>query len=203
MKRRRYGRGAATRAAPPADDVRRVWTSPQVLLALVLLALAAVYALGARRPTVAEPPRVPLSRESGLQLVEREVRYVVVDEEGLERPGFADVALPADAADDRSVRLAAALEALRSDLVETGTWPATVAAPTALVFDLDRSAIAVIDLDPLGADAAVSVAQEWSVVRSLVASARAEVDADDVHLTVAGAPAETVWGHVAPPTPQR
>ncbi len=203
MKRRRAVRGAGARTAPPAADVRRVWTSPQVLLAWVLLAVAAVYAVSARPPTVEPPPPVPIARETAQRTVEREVRYVVVDEDGLERPGFADVALPADAADDRSVRLSAAVDALRSDLVEAGTWPAAVAAPTALVFDLDRRAVAAIDLDPLPPAAAVSVAQEWSVVRSLVATARAEVGADEVHLTVAGTPAEAVWGHVAPLVPER
>lgn len=196
MSRRRTGRPQATR--PTADEVRRVWASPQVLVALVLVAVTLVYAVGGRREPLDPPPPVPVTPTPTSATVEREVRYVVVDEAGLERPGFADVALAPDVADDRAVRLTSALAALRDDLVASGTWPGAVPAPGAFVFELDRAVIAVVDVAPLGDDASVSVAQEWAALRSIVATARVEVAADDVHVTVGGGPAPSLWGHVDP-----
>ena len=103
-----------------------------------------------------------------------EVRFVVVDDLGLERPAFADAVLPRDQAEDPGARLTAALAALRAELVAAAVWPASVAAPTAFVFELDRERVAVVDVGRPGPDEGVTVAQEWAALRSVVATARVD-----------------------------
>lgn len=127
-----------------------------------------------------------------------EVRFVVVDALGLERPGFADVAL-ADV-DDASARLTAALGALRDDLLAGGIWPAGADAATGFVIELGRRRIAVVDVPALPVGATIDVADELAIVRSLVATARAAATADEVRITVAGEERPSVWGRIAPPS---
>lgn len=182
------------------SDQRRIATSPQVLLPAFALVMAAIYAATAAfGPPSPALPGVPAVAAAGTETETREVRFVVVDEQGLERPAFADVVLARDQAEDPGALLSAALAALRSDRMAAGVWPASVAAPTAFVFELDRQRIAVVDVGRPGPDEGVTVAQEWAALRSIVATARVEVAADAVHVTVAGSPADAVWGHVALP----
>ncbi|MDF1524250.1 MAG: hypothetical protein P1P87_15720 [Trueperaceae bacterium] len=201
--RRLVARTAAGAAAADADaerSARRVLTAPQVLVSGLALVLAATYALGALagRP-VATPGEVPAFDMEAVATVSREVRFVVVDEAGLERPGYAEVALPREQADDVGARLVAALAALRADRVERGAWPPSVPAPDAFVYELERRTVAVVDVAVPAVGGGVAVAQELAALRSIVATARAEAAADEVRITVAGAPARSLWGHVALP----
>ena len=189
---------AAADGAGVESDRRRIATSPQVLLPAFALVLAALYATTAAFGPPSPPlPGVPAVAAVGTETVTREVRCVVVDERGLERPAFADAVLARDQAEDPGARLTAALAALRSERIAAGAWPASVAAPTAFVFELDRRRVAVVDVGRPGPDEGVTVAQEWAALRSVVATARVEVAADAVRITVEGAPADAFWGHVA------
>jgi hypothetical protein len=195
---RRSGVPAATGVVGPDSDRRRIATSPQVLLPAFLFVLAVVYVLAtAFRPAAPPPPGVPSVAAGAIETVAREVRFVVVDEQGLERPAFADAVLARDQVEDPAARLTAALAALRAERVAAGAWPASVAAPTAFVFELDRRRVAVVDVGRPGPEDGVTVAQEWAALRSVVATARVEAAVDVVHVTVDGAPADAFWGHVA------
>lgn len=172
------------------------WAAPQLLIAAFVLVLALAFAVTGGSPRVEPPPPVGTSGDPRPAAVV-EVRFVVVDARGLERPGFADVALAVT--DDPSARLTAALGALRDDLVAAGAWPAGVGAATGFVIELDRRRLAVVDGPALPAGLRIEVADELSVVRSLVATARAAVAADEVRITVAGEERPSLWGKVAPP----
>jgi len=172
------------------------WAAPQLLIAVFALLLAVTFALTGGAPRVEPPPPVG-GGDPPRPPVEVEVRFVVVDARGLERPGFADVAL-ADA-DDASARLTAALGALREDLVASGVWPADVGAATGFVVELDRRRLAVVDVPEAPAGARIDVDDELALMRSLVATARAAVEADEVRITVAGEERPSLWGKVATP----
>ena len=201
--RRRPRRPVARKAEGAAEvesDRRRIATSPQVLLPAFALVLATLYAVtSAFGPPSLPVPGVPAVAAGGTETAAREVRFVVVDEQGLERPAFADAVLARDQAEDPGARLTAALAALRAERIAAGAWPASVAAPTAFVFELDRRRVAVVDVGRPGPADGVTVAQEWAALRSIVATARVEVGADAVRITVEGSPADAFWGHVALP----
>ncbi len=172
------------------------WAAPQLLIAAFVLLLAAVFALTGGVPRVEPPPAVGGGDDAPPPVVV-EVRFVVVDARGLERPGYADVALTGE--DDPSARLTAALGALREDLVASGVWPAEADAATGFVIELDRRRLAVVDVPEAPAGLRVDVDDELAVMRSLVATARAAVTADEVRITVAGEERPSLWGKVAPP----
>jgi hypothetical protein len=173
------------------------WASPQLLLAGFLFVVALGYSVtgGALRSVPAPPPLVVDLGPPDLRPVE--VRYVVVDVYGLERPGYADVGLPQRLADDPNARLGAALAALRADLAELGVWPAAVGVPVGFFIELDRRRIAVVDVAAVPPGSPVDVAVEWAAVRSLVATARLAVAADEVRITVGGEERPSLWGRVA------
>jgi hypothetical protein len=181
-------------ARRPLDDVR--WASPQLLLTGFLFVVALAYALtGSPQRLAPSPPLAVDPARPDLRPVE--VRYVVVDALGLERPGYADVGLPPHAVDDPNARLTAALSALHVDLRATGAWPEAVGPPAGFVLELDRRRLAVVDVSAVPADVGVDVADEWAAVRSLVATARAAVAADEVIITVDGQERPSMWGRVA------
>jgi hypothetical protein len=192
MRRPRRSPASASGGEPPTPR----WAAPQLLIAGFALVLAVAYALtgGSTRP--APPPSMGAGGDTPPQVVV-EVRFVVVDAQGLERPGFADV--PLAGVDDASARLTAALGALRDDLIARGVWPVTVAAPAGFVIDLDRRRVAVVDMPAPPADLQVDVARELAVVRSVVATARGAIAADEVRVTVAGEERPSLWGKVALP----
>lgn len=182
------------------------WGAPQVLLAVFALVLGGIYALSARPVPSIGPAPGPLLGEDGeaaLRMVE--VRYLVVDQEGLERPGFADVPMTELAAQDPTELLNASLAALRADLLSQGAWPVVVPDPKGYVLLLDRRRVAVVDLSSGAAPGAgparplTSVAVELGAVRSLIATALIAVDAAEVRITVDGVQAESLWGNVALP----
>ncbi len=183
---------------------RSWWGAPQVLLTVFALVVAILYAIGGRSLPTAPAPG-PLLGEEGAATSLVEIRYVVVDQEGLERPGFADVPMTEIAAQDPTEVLNAALSALRADLLAQGAWPASVPAPRGYVLLLDRQRVAVIDVRiteegrPAGATPSrplTTTAVELGAVRSLVATAQVAVDAAEVRITVDGEPAESLWGSV-------
>ena len=189
------GRGRAARGARAGSWFE--WGSPQLLLAGLGLVLALVYAATAGGPRVGPPPALPGGDATPVAR-QLEVRYVVVDALGLERPGFADIELP-PGADDASARLTAALGALRDDLVGMGAWPEAIGAPVGFVVDLDRRRLAVVDVEPAPPGVTLDVGSELTAVRSLFATARAAAAADDVRITVGGEERPSLWGKVAPP----
>lgn len=185
-------------AAPRARGVAGAgmrWASPQVLISAFLLVLAVVYLLSGGPSRVAPPPALGFAGDAP-PAVTVEVRYVVVDAGGLERPGYADAALPA-AEDAASGRLGAALGALRDDLSRLGVWPDGVEAPVGYVLEFDRRRVAVVDVPPLPPGTVLDVARELTVARSLVATARVAAQADDVRVTVGGEERRSLWGRVA------
>jgi hypothetical protein len=183
-------------AVSERDPGGPAWAAPQLLIAVFALLLAVAFALTGGAPRVEPPPPVG-GGDPPRPPVEVEVRFVVVDAQGLERPGFADVALVD--ADDASARLTAALGALREDLLARGVWPADVGAATGFVVELDRRRLAVVDVPEAPPGARLDVDDELALMRSLVATARAAVEADEVRITVAGEERPSLWGKVAPP----
>jgi hypothetical protein len=174
-------------------------TSPQFLIAaFAFIAALAAYVTSA--PTPRPPPPLldfvltPPARDV------REVRYVVVDARGLERPGYADAAPPLDRPPAAAL-LTASLAALHADLAAAGIWPAGVAAPTAHVIERDRRPLALIDVPPASLGPPIEVAHELTALRSLTATARAAVPTADVRITVGGRESATLWGTVALPAP--
>jgi len=168
-----------------------------VLLPLLGLLLALGYwisGFGGSLPLPAALAELPATTE-----VRRvEAAYLVVDARGLERPGFAEVAQPV-AANEESARLGASLLALRDDLVEMGVWPASLPAARAVVIEVDRQRIALIDVPALPLGTRVDIGGEWMVVRSLQATAQRVSRADAVRITVDGEEAPSLWGAIALP----
>jgi len=183
---------------PPAGSAWSFrWASPPVLLPLLGLLWALAYWLsgfGGTLPPPAQLAELPAATEPRRV----EAAYLVVDARGLERPGFAEVALPV-AASEESARLGASLLALRDDLVEAGVWPALLPAARGVVLEVDRRRIALLDLPPLPAGMNVDIASELMVVRSLQATAQRVARADVVRMTVAGEEALSLWGAIALP----
>lgn len=169
--------------------------SPPILIPLFALVWGLGYWLSAgaeRLPAPAALTELPLAGPARTL----EAAYLVVDALGLERPGFAEVtALPA--ANDESTRLSASLSALRDDLVAAGVWPAALPAARAVVIEVDRRRLALIDVPELPPGMRASIADELVVVRSLVATAERTAAADEVRITVAGAERDSLWGAVA------
>lgn len=179
----------------PLAGVR--WSSPQLLLALGLVLLAMVQLVAALWGTrTSAPSAVEWVREE--QRVAVEVPFVVVDVRGLERPAFAVRELVAGNLNDER-RLNAALAALVVELQSAGVWPAELAAPLALLFEVDRRRIAVVDVPPLPASVRVGVGEEWAALRSLLATVRAVAAPAEVRFTVGGEETLTLWGSVALP----
>ena len=187
--------GGGDGGSRPARGV--VWGSPQVLLAALAFVFAVGFAVTGAGSRVPPPPSLA-GTDVAPPVRTEEVRYVVVDARGLERPGFADVPLPAGV-DDANARLTAALDALRADLLALGVWPEVVPAPAGFVVQLDRRRLAVVDVPPITPGTTVDVGRELTVVRSLVATARAAAAADEVRVTVGGEERLSLWGKVAAP----
>jgi hypothetical protein len=166
---------------------------PQVLIAFVALVAAVPYLLGSFGGRPADASLPPLGPAAGETLREVEMPLVIVDVGGGVRSALATVR----AADHEAARLTAALAALRDVLVDEDVWPEAVAAPSAAIFESNRRRVVVVDVVQ-GERVAVSVAQEWAALRSLVETMRA-AGADDVRIIVNGEVATTLWGHVALP----
>jgi hypothetical protein len=143
-----------------ADEPRVRWATPQVLVPLLAVLAAGIYALRASPATVPPPPELAAAADPGDPTRRREVVLYLVDD-GLARPLVREVADP----EDLSARLQVVVDALREAMVEQGTWPSRLPAPRAFAFELERDAAAVLDLPPH--DVALDVASERRIVASL------------------------------------
>ena len=174
---------SGNRRAAPA------WWAPQVLVAALLLLAGIQFALrGPEGPP--PPPSVAFPSEPGDPVTAVEVELAVVEESGLERVVFRDVPLP----DEDAARYEAIFAALRTELIEAGSWPANVPAPRAFAQRISGRDVVVLDVRVPG-DVSVDASVEWRVVRSIQATAERH-DAD-VRILVNGAAADTLFGHVA------
>lgn len=173
--------------------LRRALVAPHVVLAAVVLVASAVFVLrgsGMRTPTV---QHVEIGEPTTAAAVPTEVRLLLVDAQGLQRPRFETLPLPPDPAG----RLAAVLAALRATLMSDGVWPADLPTPTVFVQDIDGRSVAVLDLRP-ARDVAVSVRQELQLLRSIQGTVTGN-GVDAVRFLRDGHPATTLLGHVAVP----
>ncbi len=178
---------------------RRRWSDvllrPQVLLALLLLMSALPWLWGGLTNTAApRPPGALLVGEPTSERAASDVPIVIIDRDGLRRTVLVEV----ETHDAFDARLAAALEALRTALLEDGNWPPSVAAPHVQSYDAQRRRVVVIDVAPLGETAGLALMAELAALRSLQETAFAH-GADEVRVIVGGNPAATLWGQVALP----
>ncbi len=179
----------------PGPEGERRWlrllAAPQVLIAglLALAGIAFLVAGGAAR--VAPAARVSIAPPDDSAKRTDEVRLILVDADGLERPRFVSVSLPGA----RDARLHAILDALRSAMIGDGGWPQNLPTPGVFVEDVNRRAVAVLDIRS-DAPVAVSVGQELQLLRSLRETVLAN-DVDEVRFLRDGRPARTLLGHVA------
>lgn len=180
------------RAARPRRRVADVVLRPHVLVALLLLLAAGAWFLGGLRgASVARVPELLVDADAGGGASASDVPIVVVDGDGLSRTVVVEVR----STEAFEARLAAALAVLRGTLVDAGIWPERVAAPTVLSYEAQRRRVAVLDVPGLQGGG-VDVVRELVVLRSLEETAFAH-GADEVRVVVDGAPATTLWGHVA------
>lgn len=173
------------------ERLRRVLAKPHVLLALLLLIASALFAFrgsGARAP---KPEPVETGTATLGAGVPTEVRLLLVDENGLQRPRFETVRIP----QDDTGRIAAIVAALRRVLVGADVWPAGLPVPTVFAQRIDGKAVAVLDLRP-SPDVAVSVGQELQLLRSIEGTVLGN-GVDEVRFLRDGQPATTLLGHVA------
>ena len=168
------------------------WLAPQVLIALLLLLAALVYAL--RAPSApAPPPTVALQPADVEPLPLVEVDLVLAEPGELERVVFVPARLPEDPAG----RLEAIFAALRTELVDARVWPEEVPAPTVFLQRIDGSDIAVLDfMVPDGATRDVEA--ELRLVRSVEATA--DRHGAEVRYLVNGGGRATLLGHVGVPS---
>ena len=182
------------KAAPPAtlmSRLRRVLAKPHVLLALLLLIASAVFAVRGGRLRAQQPEPVETGVASLAAGVPTEVRLLLVDEDGLQRPRFETVRLPPD----DTGRVTAIVAALRSVLIAADVWPDGLPAPSVFAQRIDGKAVAVIDLRP-SPGVAVSVGQELQLLRSIQGTVLGN-GVDEVRFLRDGQPATTLLGHVA------
>jgi hypothetical protein len=188
--------GASSR--PGARRARRDWPGlllrPHVLIGALALVAAVPYLVGSFGGSQSVDSTLP-SLGTRAPLVQREVEMPLV----LATPGggVRTVVEVVRSEDHDGARWTAALAALRDVLVAEGVWPISVQAPRVSTFETNRRRVAVIDVAVPGR-VAVSVADEWAALRSMVETMR-PAGADDVRVIVNGAPAATLWGEVALP----
>jgi hypothetical protein len=177
-------------------DRRRRWGDvvlrPHVLIALLVAGSAAAWLSGGfRDATVLRAPDLLTDVEVVAPPTSGDARIVVFDRDGLSRTVDVEVT-SREAFEDR---LAAALAVLRSTLIDDGAWPQQVGAPTVLAYEAQRRRVVVIDVPSLRGSGP-DVLAELATLRSLEETAFAH-GADEVRVVVDGAPAATLWGHVA------
>lgn len=166
---------------------------PQLVVSALLLFGALLFALlpsGLQRPP---PPVVAADGGGALPLIEREVRLLLIDAAGLERPQFVTLSF----VDSPAARLSAVIEALRGQLVDLGVWPRAGAAPVLFRGEVGVRSFVVLDFGD--GFAGLSVAQERQLLGSLVATLRAE-GIDEIRVLRHGAPREAPFGHLLQPT---
>ena len=163
---------------------------PQVVVSALLLVGALLFSLSPSGPQRPGPPTVELSAGIEVPIVEREVRLLVIDPDGLERPLFARLSF----ADSPFARLEAVLTALRVELVAAGVWPEAGSVPTLFRGVVDVRTFVVLDFGD-GFDG-MSVVEERQLIGSLEATLRAE-GIDEVRYLRHGRAEEAPFGHLA------
>lgn len=137
------------------------YASPQVLLALLALIAALIYALSSRAAQPAPP--VLLQEVAEERELERRsvVLYVVQGE--LVQPIAREVETIVD---DAGADLEVLIAALRLELLERGVWPEALPTPTVFVVELERRPNVVLDL-PADVLPSMSVRDEATILTSL------------------------------------
>lgn len=178
-----------------SEAFKKALTKPHVLLALLALLSALGYLFGnmvnvSRRT---KPPVVELTSAVEDAAITSEIRLVLYDSTGLERPMFLTVRLP----ESETERLHGIVEALRGELFRRGVWPDALPLPLVFVEQLEGRRVAVLDFD-LPAPVAVPVGVELQLLRSIEATVLAN-DIDRVRILTNGTPRATFLGHIALP----
>lgn len=163
---------------------------PQVVVSALLLVGAVLFTLLPRGPQRPHPPTVELAAGIEIPIVEREVRLLLIDPDGLERPIFARLTF----ADSPSTRLEAVVSTLRDELVVADVWPEAGMVPTLFHGVVDVRTFVVLDFGN-GFDG-MSVIQERQLVGSLEATLRVE-GVDEVRYLRHGRAEEAPFGHLA------
>lgn len=164
---------------------------PHVLLALLLLMASAMFAVRGGGLRTAQPEPVETGAASLGTGVQAEVRLLLVDADGLQRPRFETVRLP----QDDTGRVTSIVAALRGVLISTDVWPDGLPAPTVFAQRIDGKTVAVLDLRP-SPGVAVSVGQELQLLRSIEGTVLGN-GVDEVRFLRDGQPTTTLLGHVA------
>lgn len=163
---------------------------PQVVVSALLLVGALLFTLLPRGPQRPRPPTVELASGIEIPIVEREVRLLLIDPDGLERPVFARLTF----ADSPSARVEAVVSALRDELVAADVWPVAGPVPTLFRGVVDVRTFVVLDFSD-GFDG-LSVVQERQLIGSLDATLRVE-GVDEVRYLRHGRAVEAPFGHLA------
>jgi hypothetical protein len=171
--------------------------TPQVLLPVLAFGFGVVL-LVVSWPEAVPPAPTLMFEAPVVQQRAVEVAYVVVDADGLERPGFVTALLEQTSGDPHQT-LNAALAGLVADLSASGIWPPSVPAPTGYLIEVARRRVAVVDVAPLPAGALWPTELEWAALRSLLATAQRLTGAADVRVTVGGFEQASLWGKIALP----
>lgn len=170
---------------------RRLATPYVILAALVFLA-SVVFFLGGHGPRAPQPQPVDIKPvQPAVQTHSQEVRLELVDQSGLARPDFVTLDLPADPA----ARLQAIVAALRTAMLQAGTWPSGLETPEVFVEQVNRKQVAVLDIKE-SAPVSVGVAEELQLLHSIRQTVLNN-GADEVRFLRDGRPAHTLLGHVA------
>jgi hypothetical protein len=162
-----------------------------VASALVLL-LSALFVAIPSGPSRPAPPSVDLEGGDALPIVTGEIRLVLIDAAGLQRPRFVSVRYP----DSDQGRIEAVLNALRVELTIERVWPPDGSTPTVFLGEIGVRSFAVLDFGA-GFDA-LDIGAERQLVASLLATLRVE-GIDEVRVLRGGAPIPAPFGHLALP----
>lgn len=178
---------------PLLPRLLRAFATPQFLTSLLVLLATILFLVYGPRGVRSERQTIDLGAPNNVAS-EKQVRLVLYDLSGAERNESVSLRLPPG----DGAQLTGVLRALREALVASGVWPSELPAPRVFVETIERRKVAVIDLlapEPV----AVSVAQEYALLKSLTATAQAN-GASEVRFLRNGRPQEVLLEHVAVPS---
>lgn len=143
-----------------AGRPRAWWARPQVLAATLVLGASVAFFVLSRPPEVGPVPTVEPPGATDPEASTREVTlFRVVN--GVETPLLREVPAP----DDPSARAQALVDALRTELLETGDWPDGLSSPRVYAVRVGRDDAVVLDLPATEGD--LDVARERTLLASL------------------------------------
>ncbi len=166
---------------------------PQLVVGLLALAASLVLLTGPAALKRGELRSFETTTGSSAPPLTSELRLIIIDGSGLERPRFVNL----EHGPDPASRLTALTEALRSELIGDGVWPASLAAPTVYLVENRRLEAAVLDFAE--SDVSLTIAQERQIVASLRETLLRN-GVDSVQFLVAGEARPAPLGHLAVPT---